>query len=67
MFVNGGEVSNENIVIFNDTELLQGQKLSKFIVYPKTSNLVEEKEWTGNLQTFIPIMECELCENWQIT
>ena len=54
MFVNGGEVSNENIVIFNDTELLQGQKLSKFIVYPKTSNLVEEKEWTGNLQTFIP-------------
>ena len=53
MFVNGGEVSNENIVIFNDTELLQGQKLSKFIAYPKTSNLVEEKDWTGNLQTFI--------------
>ena len=54
MFVNGGEVSNENIVIFNGTELLKGQKLSKFVTYPQTSNLVEQKEWTGNLQTFIP-------------
>lgn len=47
MFVNGSEVSNENIVIFNGTELLKGQKYPKFMKAPvdKQPGRTERVDW----------------------